>query len=197
MAPRPTPKLARIRKAWQDGLRSLPSLDGKRHRIGDEIKPLPSGMNEQFDTTDDREVEIARVLRDDALAKRIVKLQSTIYPYGTVPELIMVDFLMKKGERYKFQAQLYGGWRSAGLVPDFVVSRAGTAHALLINGNYWHNLPGKRTKDASDKLRLLNSYYDGEVIKSATIVWESQIMQPNPARDNVLGDAIAGIERGP
>lgn len=198
MAPRKTPKLMRLRKSWQKGLRSLPSLDGKRYRLDEyAIEPLPIGLNTQFDVTDDRQVEIARVLRDDALAKRIIRLQSTLYPYGTVPELIMVDFLQKKGERYKYQAQLFGGWRSAGLVPDFVVSRRGTAHAILINGNYWHNLPGKKVKDASDKLRLLNTYYDGDLIQNVTIVWESQIMQPNPAREAVLTDALSGIERGP
>lgn len=197
MAPRKTPKFQRLRKSWQEGLRSLPGLDGVRHRVGEEITPLPPGINEQFDVTNDQEVELARVLRDDALARRIISLQNKDYPYGTMPELIMVDYLQKRGERYKYQAQLFGGWRSGGLIPDFVVSRAGLARAILINGNYWHNVPGKKVKDASDKLRLLNSYFDGDKITDVTIVWESQLMQPNPAREAVMQDAITGIEHGP
>jgi hypothetical protein len=114
------------------------------------------------------------------------------HPYGTVPELIMLDFLEQKGERYKYQAQLYGGWRSGGLIPDFVVSRGGQARALLINGNYWHNVPGKREKDAADKLRILNSYFDGERISAVTIVWESRLM--GSGRNAVMQDAIVGIE---
>jgi hypothetical protein len=122
----------------------------------------------------------------------VTSMKRDKHPYGTVPELIMLDFLEMKGERYKYQAQLYGGWRSGGLIPDFVVSRGGQARALLINGTYWHNVPGKREKDASDKLRILGSYFDGELITGVTIVWESRLM--GPGRNSVMEDALAGIE---
>ena len=76
-----------------------------------------------------------------------------------------------------------------------MVSRGGTSRAILINGDYWHNIPGKREKDASDKLRLLNSYYEGEVITSVIIVWESRLM--GPGREQTMQNALAGIEDGP
>jgi len=191
------PKLTRIRKLWGKGLRSLALLDGHRIRGDYEVKPLPAGLNTQFDVTEDDVNEIAKLLGDDALARRVRQLQHSRFPYGTVPELIMVDFLEKRGERYKYQAQLFGGWRGGGLVPDFVVSRGGKGRAILINGNYWHNIPGKKVKDAADKLRLINAFYEGELITEADIIWESKIMQPNPGRERALDNVLVGIEEGP
>jgi hypothetical protein len=181
----------RLRK--MPALASLPYLDGKRRRRLEPLPLLPSGGMTQVDVTPDEEQELARVLKDEKLARRVVSLQQE-HPYGTVPEMLLLDFLQQKGERYKYQAQLFGGFRSGGLVPDFVVSRGGSSRAILVNGSYWHNVPGKREKDASDKLRLLNSYYEGELITSAVIVWESRLMAPS--RDVTMEAALAGVEMG-
>jgi hypothetical protein len=171
---------------------SLPDITGRRKRKAPALPLLPAGLNTFIDVVDDEEQELARALNDDRLARRIMRLKRGDYPYGTVPELIMLDFLMEKNERYKYQAQLFGGWRSGGLVPDFVVSRGGTARALLINGNYWHKVPGKQEKDASDKLRLTGSFYDGEVISDVTIVWESRLMSHE--RRATMEQALQGVE---
>lgn len=181
-------KRIRKPKAWT----TLPGLNGKRDG-GGELPGLPQGFRERLDLTDDRVDRLARVLGDEKLAKRVYSMQDGDYPYATVPELIMVDFLESRGERYKFQAQLYGGYRQGGLVPDFVVQRSGRARALLINGIYWHNIPGKREKDASDKLRLLGQYIDGDLITDVTIIWESRIVD-DPERERNMQLALEGTE---
>jgi len=191
------PKVRRIRKLWHKGLRSLPHIDGRRYRVGEEIKPLLDGINVEFDVTPDDVNELARVIGDDTVARRLRKMQHEKFQYATIPELMMVDYLDRTGERYKYQAQLYGGYRSGGLVPDFVVMRGATSRAILVNGNYWHNVPGKKEKDASDKLRINGTYFDGVQITDTVIIWESRLMQPNPGRDRAIQDALSGIELGP
>jgi hypothetical protein len=171
---------------------TLPDMTGRRKRKEEPLPLLPVGDDFHVDTTDDFYDRLSSALKNDQLARKVVNLIKDKHPYGTVPEMIMLDFLEQKGERYKYQAQLYGGWRSGGLVPDFVVSRGGQARALLVNGSYWHNVPGKREKDAADKLRLLNSYFDGELITGVTIVWESRLM--GAGRNTVMEDALVGIE---
>lgn len=182
----------RIRK--RRGFASLPGMDGRRRRRDDGFRPLSAGENLRLDVTDDEVQELANVLNDEKLAKRVVNMRRTKHPYGTVPEMIMVDYLDSVGERYKYQAQLYGGWRAGGLVPDFVVSRGGRGRAILINGLYWHNIPGKRVKDAADKLRILGSIYEGEMIGDVVAVWENRLMSEDRRRTMEL--AIAGVELG-
>ena len=194
-----TPKPKRLRGAWSEGYRSLPTLDGRRHR-NPTLLTLPTpefGFKEQFDTTEDDVQELAKVLQDESLARRIRKLQHTKYPYGTVPELLMLDFLDSRGERYKYQAQLFGGFRYGGLVPDFVIAKAGGWRAINIQGQYWHNIPGKKVKDAADKLRMVGATYEGQQITDVIFVWERRLMQPDTQRDRTLENAVAGVEEGP
>jgi hypothetical protein len=172
---------------------SLPYADGVRRRYGRfAIEALPIGVNTEFDTTPDEEQELARALKDDRLAKRVISMKEKKHPYGTVPELIMLDYLEERGERFTYQAQLFGGFRAGGLVPDFVVSRSGTGLALNIQGNFWHNVPGKRVKDTADKLRMLNTYYNGDVIRKVIFVWESRLM--STSRREVMSAALDGVE---
>lgn len=171
---------------------TMPDMTGRRKRKTEPLPLLPVGDDLHVDMTDDFYDELARALKNDQLARKVTNLIRDKYPYGTVPEMLMLDFLEMKGERYKYQAQLYGGWRSGGLIPDFVVSRGGQARALNIQGDYWHNVPGKREKDAADKLKMLGSYFDGELITGVTFVWESRLM--GPGRGAVMEDALVGIE---
>ncbi len=192
-----TPKLRRIRKVWHKGLRSLPAIDGRRYRAGEAIKPLLDGINVEFDVTPDDVNELARVIGDDSLARRLRKMQREKFQYATIPELMLVDYLDRIGERYTFQAQLYGGHRRGGVVPDFVLTRGTVGRAILVNGNYWHNVPGMQQKDEADKLRLKGSYFEGVRIEDTVILWESRLMQPNPGREQAIQDAVQGIELGP
>jgi hypothetical protein len=188
-------KPRRIRKAWHKGLASLPLVDGRRRRYdGYPLKDIPVGRNTGFDLNDDQLSELARVLRDLQLARRVLQIQRERHPYGTMPELVILEFLERKNVDFTYQAQLNGGYRAGGLVPDFVIDKNGTGHVLAIQGIYWHNVPGKREKDQTDKLRLLTEYHNGKPITLVTFVWENRIMQGNPARERVLEDALTGIE---
>lgn len=192
-------KPKRLRSAFDDGYRSLPTLDGKRHRKETNltIPLLDFGHRDQTDVTEDDVNALAKVIHNDSLAKRVRKLQHTKFPYGTVPELLMMDYLDSHDERYKYQAQLFGGFRSGGLVPDFVVQRAGGWRALNIQGQYWHQVPGKMVKDAADKMRMIGAPYEGQTIVDVVFVWERRLMQPDTAREQVMQNALAGIEEGP
>lgn len=181
------PKLKKIRKP--SSIRRLGSLDGSRRKQGTEPEYVSRAKHE-FDTTSDTEDRLARELRSRELAKRVVSLQKK-HPYGTVPELLTVDYLDKKGERYTYQAQLFGGWVRGGLIPDFLVHNPSGLLALLINGNYWHPSQGK---NEADKLRIKAALWEGSEIQNAIIVWESRLMQD---RDDTLDAALAGIELGP
>lgn len=188
------PKLRRIRKLWGKGLRSLPAIDGKRYRAAEELATIPTGLNTEFDVTDDDVNEIAKTLGDDNLAKRIRKMQREKYTNATVLELVLVDFLDREGEKYVYQAMLYGGNRPGGVIPDFLLVDSGTA--VLANGQFWHNRPEVRASDETDKLKIKGSYFEGTLIRKVIEVWENQVMQPNPQRENALQGMLAGIEYG-
>lgn len=145
-----------------------------------------------FDTGDDWEQRVARDTNNPQLARRLSSLRRR-YPYGTVPELIMLDWLERRNERYIYQAQLFGGWVKGGVVPDFVLPRHGRATAVFINGNFWHDRPGKREKDRADKMRVLGEYVGGVKVTQSVIVWESRLLR-DP--DETMESAVAGFELG-
>ncbi len=103
----------------------------------------------------------------------------------------MLDYLQSTGEKYTYQAELYGGFRPGGVVPDFVVSRSGNGLALLINGTYWHR-PNGPQNDAADKLRIVGQYFNGDLITQAVIVWESRLMASD--RRATMQAALSGQE---
>lgn len=189
----PTPKLRPIRKAWAKGLASLPLMDGRRRRSDRriEIEPLPIGRNTQFDLTPDQVSRLAHVLQDEQLARRVVKLQEEKHPYGTMPEMVFLDFLERRQISYKYQAALFGGYRQGGIVLDFLVR----GNAIAIQGIYWHNIPGRKVKDMSDKMRTIGTYFDGELIEKFTFVWESRLIDPD--RERTMELALVGQELGP
>lgn len=119
------------------------------------------------------------------------------FPYGTVPELLALDFLRSHREQYIYQAQLLGGFRPGGVVPDFLVMRNAAITALLIQGNYWHNLPGMKQADEVDKYRLLGTTYEGRRIQRVVFVWETRLISGREGRDSVMENALSGIELGP
>lgn len=176
-------------KVRKKGLATLPDATGRRQRKSLANWDYVSREGERFDLTSDHEDKLANALKDRSLARRIVKLQEK-HPYGTVPEMMAVDYLQRKQERYTYQAQLYGGWRAGGMVPDFVVHRPGGLLAMLINGNYWHPHP---QKNEADKMRIRGAPTDGGRISNVVIVWESALMR---MKDEVLDAAMAGIELG-
>jgi hypothetical protein len=141
----------------------------------------------------DTERDLARQLKDDSLAHDIHKMM-VAHPYATAIEMLAMDWLDKNLADYVYQAQVNGGFRPGGNVPDFVVSAPGQEWtALLINGNYWHRFP---EKNAADKLQITGSYYEGRTIARTVIVWESNMMSRS-GRDSSMNDAMQGIEQEP
>lgn len=173
-------------------LKTLKDLGGRRLTEQPPPDPYATREKEKFDPTSDDEDKLARELNDRQLAKKIMGQKKT-HPYGTVPELLAVDWLASHNEDYAWQVQLNGGFRQGGVVPDILVMRAAAVTALLINGNYWHNLPGMRTADQADKLLLKAQNFKGMPISNAVIVWESRLMKN---RDEVMWAAMAGQELG-
>lgn len=183
-------KLRRLAKLKT--IASLPGLDGKRVREQAAVEMLPSGRREEPDPQESEfEARVRRALGTQ-VAKRVMSLRKK-HPSGTVPELVAMDWLERYKIPYTYQAQVYGGWKPGGIVPDFLVYQGGGSTALLINGNYWHGQPERRAKDASDKLRLLGTWHEGAYIQSVVIVWESALLAN---RDVVMQAALLGLEMG-
>lgn len=195
MAPRRTPGLRPLRKSWQKGLASLPGLDGKRRRQDDRlvIPDIPAGKNVQFEGVDDRLSELARVLNDEPLAKRVLKLQDEQFPNGTLLELVIHEYLTKKRRDFVYQLQLFGGHRAGGVVPDFAVSFGGGWLVIAANGWFFHQKFGSQD-DEADKLRMLGTSYQGKIIEKVVRVWDTHVMVSDPQRSRVLDDALTGIE---
>lgn len=167
---------------------------GRKRKQEDAFAPAKT-EKVSFQTKSAHEQDVARALKDDDLTRRVLNLEKA-HPYGTVPEMLAMDWLDKNLAEYVYQAKVNGGYRPGGLVPDFLVKRAGEGLALLIHGDYWHNIPGKREKDETDKLRLIGSYSNGVRIDDAVIVWESRLMRSRQARDEAMENALQKIELG-
>lgn len=188
----PLKGLKRLRKPWSK-LTQLPQLDGHRIRERPYDTPYVSQEKQEFDTTNDEVDRLARELNDRGLAERIIRMRTNLYPYGTIPELLCVDWLDSQQIEYIYQAKMFGGYRSGGIVPDFLVRWGGGWLVILINGVYWHNLPGMVLADESDKVRMLGSDYQGFEIRAVVIVWESRLLSE---RESVMQAAIQGVDLG-
>lgn len=172
--------------------RGMMDLSGRRTRKEQVGLPQVSEDKTAFDQTDDTEDRLAAELHDRTLAKRVLSLQKR-HPDGSVPEMLIMDYLDSRRERYVYQAQLYGGWVAGGAVPDFMVQRNGQMMALQAMGNYWHTKPGKQESDEAQRLLLLASNFGGERISKVVYVWESRLLRN---RNETMEAALAGVELG-
>lgn len=162
-------------------------------RVGKSLEPVPATNIEKQspDLLNQRQEQLAKTLHDDELAKRVIDLQKR-FPYGDVPEMLVMDWLDKNKYVYIYQAQVNGGFRSGGHVPDFLMKKNnGTWEAVLVNGVYWHRFP---EKNLADKLALTGSYYQGHQIDNVVIVWETRLMASKDSRDRTMAAASQGIE---
>lgn len=177
--------------------RTMKRMTGFDGRVGrSDIEPLPVFRDEKVKVVTDREKEIAQALHDDELAKRVVKLLEK-HPYATVIEMLAMDWLDKNLAEYVYQAQVNGGYRAQGAVPDFVLKDGNSEWiALLINGNYWHDVNNGHQNDVTDKLALTGSYYQGRIIAAVVIIWESRLMRSKQARDEAMLAATQRVELG-
>lgn len=138
--------------------------------------------------------ELIRLVGDERLAKRIQALKA-IFPTGTTPELIVLDWLQKQpGVRFQYQVALFGGRRApagVGLVPDFVVwIDASNAMAWNIQGEYWHGLAYGKQRDELARIRMLGASVGGARIQAVIEIWENDLYQK---RETTLRYAMAGV----
>lgn len=128
---------------------------------------------------------------DRKLAAKIVSLQQE-FPKGTVPELVIYEWLRRMGYQFSYQVSLYGGRNfEGGLVPDFVIFRDRTsADAWQCQGMYWHSVGRKGLHDERSNLRMLGQIVEGATIRRVLSLWEDDIYTKRP---QIFYLAMAGI----
>jgi hypothetical protein len=128
---------------------------------------------------------------DRDLAAKIVSLQQK-FPKGTVPELVVYEWLRRYGYSFDFQVELYGGRRfEGGLVPDFVLYRDRTnADAWQVQGEYWHSLSRKGFHDERSNIRMVGQIVEGATIRRVLNLWEDDIYTKRP---EIFYLALAGV----
>lgn len=174
------------------GVTGLPGIDGKRSV--EQKQPLPEPkVADSLLLYDDKQADLARLVGSTKLARKVMALQRQ-YPNGTVPELLVMDWLNDQGLEYVYQAPLGGGRTiKGGLVADFLVTNPVGLSCWFIQGDYWHTQVGTTEKNTVDKTVALTQEYAGRQITEALELWENKLYK---ARDNVCQMALAGIELG-
>lgn len=183
------PRLKRVRRV--KGLQALPDLAGKKKRkekaVTSRIK-LPDPF-----VVDSEEAYIARMYGDARLAARIRKLQMQ-FPHGTIPELVVYDWLRWRNIPFEYQVRMFGGWANlGGQIPDFMLFGIYAGKILQVQGDYWHGNARKQGRDLAAKMKMLGSTYNGQRVTSVTWVWESSLKNP-ATRQQTLDMALAGVE---
>lgn len=170
------------------GFRTWGRRVGHRRTVANAFAVTPSRVDEAPDELD----RIVRILGDPKTADRVYKLKRR-YPYGTLPELVVLDWLERMQIAYKYQVSAFGGRRNrGGLVPDFLVPNQGKAMVWLVQGEYWHSTGRKGWEDHTAKLRLTGRWVDGYQVRQVLELWESDLY--GGRADQTLRLAMAGIE---
>lgn len=158
------------------------------------FKKPPDDVPDAFDPTDDTEDRWARVLGDRATAKRVQAL-SRQYPAGSLPELVVMDWLDRHYVKYQYQVPL-GGGRSlrGGQVLDFLVVQPGGMLVIRVMG-YYHEQPAQEGVDAAQRLHLQRTKVQGQRVKAVADVWERRLLD-SKLRDETMQNALKGIEVG-
>lgn len=183
--------LTKLKKpAAMKGLKGI----GRRRKV----EPLPK-LGEQPDRIagliDDELAKLTRDVGDEQLAKRILKLQEQ-HPDGTIPELVVMDWLMRRGVKWDFQVWVLGGRvLRGGQVLDFVVDQGTKVMVIEVQGRYWHTRPGKLALDAAQKLALLGLTIWGKSVAGVVEVWDSRLLNKHQ-RNRTMEMALAGVELG-
>jgi len=176
------------------GLKGLPGLGGRRQSY----KPPKVSEGKNVLTVTDTTISyIARLLGNDGaawrVAERVVALQAE-FPRGTIPELIVYQWLEQEQVRFIYQATAFGGRAvRGGLLPDFVVIQGGSGAAWQMQGDYWHSKKFNPDRDESSRIRLLGSEFEGVKVESVIFIWEDRLYRTYPTP---LTMALAGVEVG-
>jgi len=183
--------LAKLEKP--KSMKGLAGIGGKRKQ-----DPLPSlGQQPQrmAGLVDDALARLTAALGDEQLAKRILKLQKK-HPDGTVPELIVMEWLERRAIDYVFQVWVLGGRvLKGGQVLDFVIDLGHRVLVLEVQGRYWHTRPGKQGVDEGQKLALLGITIWGKKVGAVVELWDTRLIEKSQ-RNRTLTLAMAGIELG-
>lgn len=176
--------------------RSLPGLPGKRRkrRAEQNIGTLEK-LTENFDLIDEELAEWSRTLGDQGQAKRLLKLKREGgYPYATLPELICLDWLLRRGIEFIYQQGILGGrLYQGGVVPDLIVYQGRNAIVWQVNGNYWHTRPGMEQRDIAASQILLGREVYGHIITAVVALWERKLIAD---ANLVCNAALIGLEMG-
>jgi hypothetical protein len=192
---KPLPKLHWVKQKFEE-------LPGVKFSLS-----LPGVVLNALEGHDDLEAsligDIARTIgtgkqEDYQLAKRIRKLQlakvGNGITSGTIPELVLHDWLSQNGYQFEFQPWLSGGRGMAGgVVPDFVINVGGQGVVWLPHGEYWHSKPDTMQSDAVDIALMLGQDVNGLIITKVVQMWEQRIYRDRP---QIFQFGIAGIELG-
>jgi len=137
-------------------------------------------------------------LGDEQLAKRVLKMKKDKYPNATMPELVAIDWLERRGKKWAFQVWAIGGRKTkGGQVLDLIVDMGMGISIWEIQGNYWHNRPGKVQLDKAQRFALLGIEIWGKPVTAVLEIWESRIMtDKRSTRNQVFEMAMSGIELG-
>lgn len=189
-------------KNKKTGLASVSRLKGMKRMPEDAKEPVdipqPVQVEGLLHIVDPLVQEIWQRLggrpEDEATATRVAKLKEALFKTyeGTIPELVVYDWLTENHISFSFQAFVYGGRnKRGGVVPDFLVWPGGRGMAWFIDTNYWHSLPEKQASDAADRLRILGAVIEGIRIEKVVTLWEDNVYQQRPI---VFQLALAGVE---
>jgi hypothetical protein len=191
---KPLPKLHWVKQKFEE-------LPGVKFSLS-----LPGVVLNALEGHDDLEAsligDIARTLggttEDHQTAARIRKLQragvGNGITSGTVPELVVYDYLERMGYEFLFQPAVDGGRGAAGgAVPDFAVNIGGKYTVFLVNGVYWHSRKEISASDEVDKLTILSATINGLMVERVVALWDTRIYKNRP---QVFTWGLAGIELG-
>ncbi len=179
-------------------MKGLKTLGG--HQQGQEPMPsLDHGPERTIDVVPPDLIAAERALGDVNLAKRILKLRAQYCKTtsGTIPELLVMDWLNRQHQNYLFQYPLFGGrMKQGGQVVDFAVDTGAKAIIIEVQGIYFHSTPGKVQFDEAERLALLGVQLWGKPV-SLVEVWESRLVTPvKERREAVMRAAMQGEELG-
>lgn len=172
----------------------LKGMSRRRKRL-----PLPERRGELWGPggRDADETQVAvwgRALGSERLAKRLLKLQQDErFRLATLPELVALDWLRRRGIGFTFQP---GRVLREASPPDILVHIGFQgAMAWQVHGQYWHRTPDVRARDMATQLLLPGQMIQGRVIGHVVELWEGRLIDKN-RREAALSAALGGIGLG-
>jgi hypothetical protein len=158
--------------------------------------PEPGGSGRGFDNPASGEIwaRFDRRPEEYPTSVRCAKLYRELFStyQGTVPEVIVYDWLTENSQPFIFQANFFGGRQAkGGVIPDYVVWPGGRGIAIFVDTLYWHSLVAVRESDLIDRIRLIGSFHQGIRIELVVAVWENRLYED---RNRVMQWAMQGIE---